>query len=149
MSDQCFICGVANSHVLQEHHIVPKRHGGTDRDENLVTLCASCHQAIEKIYDERFYTRLSINQGTGVPEKDIREVMELVEERAQEAKDGYSEKFHEFPAEEGTRFQVAEETRTNLGFGESAGFRMGVATMSHIFLTILENRLPSEEKVED
>jgi hypothetical protein len=55
MSSQCFVCGEKNKHVLQEHHIVPRRHGGGESKENLVTLCANCHAAIEKIYtDDRW-----------------------------------------------------------------------------------------------
>lgn len=58
MTDQCFICGESNQNVLQKHHIVPRRHGGSDQTNNLVDLCASCHQAIEKIYNKSFYDRL-------------------------------------------------------------------------------------------
>lgn len=56
--EQCFICGDDHRNRLQTHHVVPRRHGGTDNPENLVTLCASCHQAIEQVYDDRFYKRL-------------------------------------------------------------------------------------------
>ena len=63
MSDQtnresCYICGELVGHLLETHHIVPRRHGGSDNVENLVDLCPSCHQALEKIYDKRFYDRL-------------------------------------------------------------------------------------------
>ena len=63
MSDQtnresCYICGEPVGHLLETHHIVPRRHGGSDNVENLVDLCPSCHQALEKIYDKRFYNRL-------------------------------------------------------------------------------------------
>lgn len=61
--NECFICGDDNEKVLQEHHIVPKRYDGSDRDENLVWLCASCHQAIEKLYDDSFYERLGVEKG--------------------------------------------------------------------------------------
>jgi len=57
-NEQCFICGDSHSNRLQTHHVVPRRYGGSDDPENLVTLCASCHQGIEKLYDERFYERL-------------------------------------------------------------------------------------------
>lgn len=57
MSEQCFICGEDNPNVLQDHHILPRRHGGGDSDENLVTLCANCHAAVEQIYDDEFYER--------------------------------------------------------------------------------------------
>jgi len=52
MGEKCFICGCENEHVLQSHHIVPRRHGGSDDSENIVTLCANCHAAVEKIYTE-------------------------------------------------------------------------------------------------
>jgi hypothetical protein len=58
MSDRCFICGEDNPHVLEEHHIVPRRHGGSDDPENLVTLCANCHSAIEKLYDDDVFRQL-------------------------------------------------------------------------------------------
>jgi len=55
MSERCFICGEDNTTVLQEHHILPRRYGGGNSDDNLVTLCANCHEAVEKIYDDEFY----------------------------------------------------------------------------------------------
>lgn len=57
-SEGCFVCGDRRSNSLEDHHIVPRRYGGTDSPENIVTLCASCHSAIEKLYDERFYETL-------------------------------------------------------------------------------------------
>ena len=58
MSDRCFICGEDNPHVLEEHHIIPRRHGGSDDPENLVTLCANCHRAIETLYDDDVFRKL-------------------------------------------------------------------------------------------
>jgi hypothetical protein len=58
MSDErCRVCGEDNPLVLEEHHLVPDRWGGSDSEENLVTLCANCHRAIEKIYDSDFWDR--------------------------------------------------------------------------------------------
>lgn len=59
---RCFICGDSNPDRHQEHHIVPKRYGGSDKSKNLVTLCAGCHQAVEKIYNKRFYQELGVEQ---------------------------------------------------------------------------------------
>jgi hypothetical protein len=56
--NHCYICGEDTPSRLQEHHLVPKRHGGTDRKQNMVTLCAGCHQAVEQLYDDAFYERL-------------------------------------------------------------------------------------------
>lgn len=58
---RCFVCGESNLPVLQKHHIIPRRYGGGNSNENLVTLCASCHEAIEQIYDDSFYSRLKDN----------------------------------------------------------------------------------------
>lgn len=58
--NQCFICGDSRTHVLETHHIVPRRYGGSDEDENLVRLCASCHNAVERLYDNRFYEELGV-----------------------------------------------------------------------------------------
>lgn len=60
MSEPCFVCGYDNPNGIEIHHIVPRRFGGTDHPENTVHLCASFHQAIEKIYDDSFYERLHI-----------------------------------------------------------------------------------------
>lgn len=57
--DQCRICGQPNPKTLETHHIVPQRYGGSDHPENLVKLCGACHNAIEAIYDDEFYRRLS------------------------------------------------------------------------------------------
>lgn len=35
---------------IQAHHILPRRYGGTDALENLVTLCMSCHHSRERAY---------------------------------------------------------------------------------------------------
>ena len=58
MSDRCFICAEDNAHVLEEHHIIPRRHGGSNDPENLVTLCSNCHSAIEKLYDDSVFRKL-------------------------------------------------------------------------------------------
>lgn len=50
---------------MEEHHILPRRFGGGDDDKNLVTLCASCHQAVESIYDKRFWTAVGLRPSNG------------------------------------------------------------------------------------
>lgn len=60
---QCRICGHANPDVLEVHHLVPQRYNGSDDPENLVHLCGSCHNALESLYDDRFYRRLGIEPG--------------------------------------------------------------------------------------
>jgi len=60
----CFICGESRPNSIEQHHIVPRRFGGSDDGENLVGLCASCHAAVEKLYDGRFYDQLGVESGT-------------------------------------------------------------------------------------
>lgn len=81
MTSKCFICGDERENSLEEHHIVPRRFGGSDRDENLVTLCASCHSAIEKIYDDSFYERLGVSKPTegGIELSKIENVDEIAD----------------------------------------------------------------------
>lgn len=40
-------CGNKGQIRIQAHHIIPRRHGGGDELENLLTLCASCHKRRE------------------------------------------------------------------------------------------------------
>lgn len=56
---QCYICGEDNPNVLETHHLIPRRYGGEDSNENTVSLCANCHAAVESLYGRRFYERLA------------------------------------------------------------------------------------------
>lgn len=38
---QCALCGCHDG--LQVHHVVPRREGGSDFPDNLITLCPKCH----------------------------------------------------------------------------------------------------------
>jgi len=49
-SRTCQICGAQRPRSMETHHIIPRRYGGSDDDPNLVTLCSSCHTAVESIY---------------------------------------------------------------------------------------------------
>lgn len=69
MSDQpqhrrqdCYFCHEQDTHILEVHHIVPRRHGGSDNPANLVTVCPNCHERLERLYDARFYQLLGIGQ---------------------------------------------------------------------------------------
>lgn len=58
--DDCYICGRGNPDLLEQHRIVPSRHGGKDYSENLVELCPTCRKALTNLYDERFYRALGV-----------------------------------------------------------------------------------------
>jgi len=60
MSNRCQVCGDVRPRSLEEHHILPRRFGGSDHDGNLVALCASCHRALESIYDKRFWSSVGV-----------------------------------------------------------------------------------------
>lgn len=61
----CYFCLSEERQILEEHHIVPRRFDGSDDDENLVRVCPTCHQKLERLYDDRFYDELGVeNSGS-------------------------------------------------------------------------------------
>ena len=58
----CYICGHGNTDVIQRHHIIPRRYDGTDETRNIVNLCPTCHDAIERIYDDSFFEDLGVEK---------------------------------------------------------------------------------------
>ena len=57
---RCHFCGEQS--VLETHHIVPRRFDGSDKDENLVDVCPTCHRKLESLYDSRFYDKLNVKK---------------------------------------------------------------------------------------
>ena len=39
----CAACGECDREALEHHHLTPRSDGGTDEENNLVTLCYACH----------------------------------------------------------------------------------------------------------
>ena len=39
----CQVCGKSKGKILQTHHIIYRSNGGTDRVDNLITVCTDCH----------------------------------------------------------------------------------------------------------
>jgi len=60
MTERCQICGDHRPRAMEQHHILPRRFGGSDGGENTVTLCASCHNAVESIYDKSFWAAVGL-----------------------------------------------------------------------------------------
>lgn len=56
--DSCLFCDATDD--LEEHHVVPRKFGGTDDESNLITVCSSCHKKIERTWDRRFYEQLGV-----------------------------------------------------------------------------------------
>lgn len=42
----CELCAHSNWNILQVHHIIERRHGGSDELNNLLLLCPNCHTTI-------------------------------------------------------------------------------------------------------
>jgi 5-methylcytosine-specific restriction endonuclease McrA len=40
---RCVAPGCRSTHFLEVHHVTPRTHGGSNRAENLITLCSRCH----------------------------------------------------------------------------------------------------------
>lgn len=57
--EKCYFCG--KDEPLENHHVVPRRLGGSDEYSNLVTLCSNCHSKIEKIYNDEFYSKIGVD----------------------------------------------------------------------------------------
>lgn len=55
--DDCYFCD--ETECLESHHVVPRRFDGSDKEENLVTVCPTCHRKLEGLYDKRFYNELT------------------------------------------------------------------------------------------
>ncbi|MDA8273501.1 MAG: RNA-guided endonuclease IscB [Deltaproteobacteria bacterium] len=56
---KCSRCGKTNT-VLNVHHIIARAGGGTDRPDNLITLCEACHKAY---HEGRLELKIKNNKG--------------------------------------------------------------------------------------
>ena len=52
---RCQSCGRRED--LQVHHIQPRSRLGDDAEENLITLCSSCHQSLHRAITNRVSSR--------------------------------------------------------------------------------------------
>jgi hypothetical protein len=59
-AETCHFCDEVDR--LQQHHIVPRRFNGSDTNENIVTVCPTCHDKLEDLYDKRFYDTLGVKK---------------------------------------------------------------------------------------
>lgn len=69
----CYFCD--ETACLEEHHIVPRRFGGSDDSANLVRVCPTCHRKLESLYDKRFYDQLGVDSSpkTAEPQRCARQ----------------------------------------------------------------------------
>lgn len=52
----CLFCGTVDD--IEKHHIVPRKFGGTDDNENLIRVCSECNKKIEQTWNRRFYEKI-------------------------------------------------------------------------------------------
>ncbi|MBC8368257.1 HNH endonuclease [bacterium] len=45
---RCHARGCRSTHFLEVHHLRPRSRGGDNREENLITLCSSCHRHLHE-----------------------------------------------------------------------------------------------------
>jgi len=64
--ESCYFCG--SEEQIESHHILPQRFGGPDDDENLVDVCRDCHEKIEKVYDQSFWSKIEISKAEYEPD---------------------------------------------------------------------------------
>lgn len=62
---RCKICGASpqnNEHVeLHLHHITPYSQGGLTNENNLITLCHTCHKGLEPHIDYSLYSAINVS----------------------------------------------------------------------------------------
>jgi hypothetical protein len=56
----CALCG--SKKALEHHHVVPKSLGGSDEQENILTLCSVHHVMIHNLNDKRIHSASLIRQ---------------------------------------------------------------------------------------
>jgi hypothetical protein len=57
--NRCRAPGCGRTRFLEVHHVIPRAKGGTNREENLMTLCGACH----RLWHEKEGLLLDDNQG--------------------------------------------------------------------------------------
>ena len=60
---RCTTPGCRSVHFLEVHHVVPRSRGGSNRAENLATLCSRCHGFVH----ERYLTNANLSACTSPP----------------------------------------------------------------------------------
>ena len=45
---KCSLCDYSIKEILNIHHIIERKNGGSDEEENLILLCPNCHAEIHK-----------------------------------------------------------------------------------------------------
>lgn len=67
---ECYFCG---SEVdIEEHHIVPQRFDGSDRESNTVDLCHDCHWKLERLYNKEFWGAIGVEDPRAARESHVK-----------------------------------------------------------------------------
>jgi len=91
---RCYFCG--SEGPIETHHIAPRRHGGENSDDNLVDLCPTCHQRLERLYDTDFYKTIGLTdvETDGETSNEEREKIKEVKSVIAEIEGQYEEGAH-------------------------------------------------------
>jgi 5-methylcytosine-specific restriction endonuclease McrA len=73
----CQFCGKTNDR-LEIHHKVPKRKGGLDMLENLISYCRKCHKIIEPPTKMGYPNKVTYGYMVNVKKKHMKHLMKLV-----------------------------------------------------------------------
>lgn len=110
--DDCYFCDEKD--ILEQHHIVPRRFEGEDHDNNLVTVCPTCHEKLESLYDKRFYRALGVGSTDAIVQYAAHDVSERLEEAARDLSDELRDVADEIEDDYGKGTDV-EEILANIG----------------------------------
>lgn len=137
MTEHCPFCEVSNPVVFERHHIVPRRFGGSNSEENLKTLCRNCHQVVENMYDDRFYRELGVLDEKASMEK----IMNTCKQALHFTVQAYEHEIGRFPETENGN--LTGQARDQMGRGEEAGYVLGFYdALVHVTSHINENYRP-------
>lgn len=56
--DSCYFCGEKEG--IEQHHILPQRFDGSERESNVVDLCHDCHWKLERLYNKDFWDAVGV-----------------------------------------------------------------------------------------
>lgn len=81
---KCYFCD--EHRVLEQHHIVPRRFGGSNKKSNLVTLCPNCHTKIEQVYDKKTLATIADRNPHEIQEDRINSIISEMKVRINQVK---------------------------------------------------------------
>jgi hypothetical protein len=114
----CVACSAKDD--LQHHHLVTRAEGGSNKETNLITLCAACHHKLHQRYMDGTY-----NHGERVRSGQA-------QARAKGTKSGKAIG-HPFALDHGERRKVAEQYAAGMTMQQlSIEYEVGIGTIHRV-----------------